>query len=98
MSKTHTLGVGFGIDGNKPAHGKDRKVQDQGLSLRFPRFVRQRQDKAFRLPVQHFLDAAITQRKEASNEGEPIAKVDEDEAIGTSVEEILRMYDPKKFS
>ena len=28
VSKTHTLGVGFGIDGNKAAPGKDGRVQD----------------------------------------------------------------------
>jgi len=68
QSKVHTLGRFYIKEG-------------MGLSLRFPRFVRTREDKTFRLPLQFFLDATK----------------DEGAEIGTSVEEILRMYGHVSF-
>ena len=74
MSKVHTLGHTY-LD--KETHG---------LSLRFPRFIRRREDKSFKLPLQFFLDAASTEGNE-----------EVDYEIGTSVEEILQMYDHTRF-
>ena len=48
LSKVHSLGHTY-LD-----------KESQGLSLRFPRFIRRREDKSFHLPLQFFLDAAST--------------------------------------
>ena len=72
---------------------KVRQQVDGGLSLRFPRFVRTRSDKRFRIPVHEFLDEARSNEFDEageSNQGEE--KEDDSMEIGTSVEEILRMY------
>jgi len=67
LSKSHTAGK---------AAIKQRDPAYTGLSLRFPRFIRIRDDKAVRIGVTDYIDAA------KSGESE----------VGTSVEEILHIY------
>ena len=69
MSKSHTAG-------KTALKSREETKAYLGLSMRFPRFIRVRDDKRVRINVSDYLDGATGDGTE----------------IGTSVEEIVRMY------